>query len=87
VVREHAPPGRVLQQRPGLGPRQVKNLLRRTARDVIDGRASKLSDLPDGEGLLAAVGPEDADGFGLVDAFEAVKRADDPAATDTAPER
>jgi hypothetical protein len=54
---------------------------------VIDGRASKLSDLPDGEGLLAAVGPEDADGFGLVDAFEAVKRADDPAATDTAPER
>jgi len=77
----------VLQQRPGLGPRQVKNLLRRTARDVIDGRASKLSDLPDGEGLLAAVGPEDADGFGLVDAFEAVKRADDPAATDTAPER
>ena len=67
----------VLQQRPGLRPRQVKNLLCNTARDVIDGNASKLSNLPNREGLAAATGPEDADGFGLVDAFEAVQRAND----------
>ena len=77
----------VLQQRPGLRPRQVKNLLCNTARDVIDGNASKRSNLPNREGLAAATGPEDADGFGLVDAFEAVQRANDAAATDDRPER
>ena len=77
----------VLQHRPGLRPRQVKNLLCNTARDVTDGNASEFSNLPNPKGLAAVAGPEDADGFGLVDAFEAVKRADDPAATDTAPER
>jgi len=76
----------VLQRRPGLRPRQVKNLLCSTAREVTDGNASKFSNLPNLTGLAAVAVPEDADGFGLVDAFEAVKRADDPAATDRQPE-
>ena len=40
----------VLQHRPGLRPRQVKNLLCSTARDVTDGNASEMSNLPNREG-------------------------------------
>lgn len=77
----------VLQRRLGLRPHKVKNLLCNTARDVTEGNASESSNLPNPVGLAAVAGPEEADGFGLVDAFEAVTRAGDAAATDSLPER
>jgi subtilisin family serine protease len=71
----------ILQQRPDLEPRHLRNLLRNTAREVAEGKASRFSNLPDREGLAATAGSrDDADGFGLVDAFEAVESVNDLAA-------
>jgi subtilisin family serine protease len=77
----------VLQHRPELSPQQVRNLLCNTAKDVTEGRASEQSNLPNPIGLTAAADPEAADGFGLVDAFEALTRADDAMATRDRTER
>jgi subtilisin family serine protease len=63
----------ILQQRPDLEPRHLRNLLRNTARDVAEGKASRFSNLPAGEGLAATGNRDNSDGFGLVDAFEAVQ--------------
>ncbi|MCE9661458.1 MAG: S8 family serine peptidase [Burkholderiales bacterium] len=73
----------ILQKQPGLAPRKVKSVLCNTARTVALGNASELSNLPIVPGLGA--GAERAAGFGLVDAFAAWSKADDPAATRSPP--
>lgn len=58
---------------PGLGPRDIKAILRRTARDVIEGRANPASD-PAGHGVPAGTGEDGATGAGLVDAGAALRQ-------------
>lgn len=60
-----------------LGPPQLKNLLRNTARKVTRGSASPDSNLQHAVGLSTAGRPFGATGYGLVDAHEAWLRADD----------
>jgi len=54
---------------PSLSPSEVKSLLRRSALDVIDGKAN--ADSNEGTAQLAGVGPDSATGMGLVNAFAA----------------
>ena len=60
----------LLQKNPGLTPTQVKQALRLTALDVINGNANPASNENNG-GMPAAPGPDSATGSGLVDAFSA----------------
>lgn len=59
----------LLQKNPGLSPQDIKNVLRRTARDVVNGAASRGSNA--GTALRASRGIDGATGAGLVDAFAA----------------
>ncbi|CAN7578766.1 S8 family serine peptidase [Phyllobacterium sp. LjRoot231] len=63
----------LLQADPKVSPRDVKAILRRTARDVTTGNANPASD-PNGAGVAAGVGEDGATGAGLVDAFAAVEQ-------------
>lgn len=63
----------LLDAAPGLGPRDIKAILRRTARDVIEGRANPASD-PAGRGVAAGTGEDGATGAGLVDADAALRQ-------------
>lgn len=60
----------LLQRDPSLTPNDVKSLLRRSARDVINGTANGASNEDNGP-MPAGVGNDGATGTGLVDAFEA----------------
>jgi Subtilase family len=60
----------VKQACPGLTPADVKDILRKTARDVTAGTCN-----PASTGAAAAVGPDTATGDGLVDAHKAVMLA------------
>lgn len=60
------------QKNPGLKPLEVKNVLKRTAQDVIKGRANAASN--EGKAIKAGPGPDGATGHGLVDAFAAWKQ-------------
>jgi len=64
----------VKQVCPHLTPAQVRDILKRTARDVTTGTSSQLVDEVGGvtPGNPAAVGPDTATGNGLVDAYRAV---------------
>lgn len=64
----------LLQANAKLSPRDIKAILRRTARDVTMGNANPASD-PAGGGILASGGEDGATGAGLVDAYAAVKQA------------
>ena len=57
------------QKEPGLTPSEAKNVLERTARDVLTGHANPASN----QGLAVSAGPgaNGAAGHGLVDAFAA----------------
>jgi hypothetical protein len=61
----------VKEAAPQLNPAQVRDVLRRTARDVAAGRCS----VQDGMGHFAVPGPDLATGTGLVDAHAAVTAA------------
>lgn len=52
------------QAKPSIGPREVKNLLKFTARDIVDGSNAN--------GEAARPGPDGATGYGLVDAARAL---------------
>ena len=54
-------------------PRDIKAILRRTARDVIEGHANPASD-PAGRGVAAGLGEDGATGAGLVDADAALQQ-------------
>jgi subtilisin family serine protease len=60
----------LLEKNPGLTPRDIKSVLKRTSRDVTTGSANPSSD-ERGEGLRASPGRDGATGAGLVDAFAA----------------
>lgn len=60
----------LLEKNPGLTPRDVKAVLKRTCRDVTRGSANDASN-EDRPGLTAAPGEDGATGAGLVDAFAA----------------
>jgi hypothetical protein len=60
----------VKQACPGLNPAQVRDILKVTARDVTSGNCSTSTG-----GSAAIVGPDNATGNGLVDAYKAVLRA------------
>ncbi len=61
----------LLDAEPGLSPRDIKAILRRTARDVIAGHANPASD-PAGRGIPAGTGEDGATGAGLADADAAL---------------
>ena len=61
------------QADPTLGPREIKAILRRTARDVVAGHANPASD-PEGRGIPAGLGEDGATGAGLVDADAALRQ-------------
>lgn len=63
----------LLDAEPGLSPRDIKAILRRTARDVIEGHANPASD-PAGRGVAAGLGEDGATGAGLVDADAALQQ-------------
>jgi subtilisin family serine protease len=63
----------LLQANPSLTPAEIKAVLRRTARDVTTGRASRASD-PAGHGIAAGPGEDGATGAGLVDAWAGVQQ-------------
>ncbi|MES2899675.1 MAG: S8 family serine peptidase [Pseudomonadota bacterium] len=64
----------LLQKNPMLTPAEIKAILMRTAVDVKEGTASPASD-PQGLGLAAGPGLDNATGAGLVDAFAAWRQA------------
>jgi subtilisin family serine protease len=57
------------QKNPGLTPDEIKNVLRLTSIDVVQGQASAASN--EGSATQAGPGPDNAAGSGLVDAFGA----------------
>ncbi|HKR60978.1 MAG TPA: S8 family serine peptidase [Pyrinomonadaceae bacterium] len=61
----------IKQACPGLSPKQVRNIMMSTARDVTTGNANSVPGGPAG-GHPATVGPDLATGTGLVDAHKAV---------------
>lgn len=63
----------LLERNPGLTPDEVKAILRRTTRDVVNGKANSASNV--GVALKAGPGADGATGAGLVDAFEAWQQA------------
>jgi subtilisin family serine protease len=63
----------LLEKNPTLTPGDMKAVLKRTSRDVSDGRANPASD-PQGAGVAAGVGFDGATGAGLVDAFAAFRQ-------------
>lgn len=63
----------LLEKNPGLTPRDVKAVLKRTSRDVVRGSANEASN-EDRPGLTAGPGQDGATGAGLVDAFAAWKQ-------------
>jgi subtilisin family serine protease len=63
----------LLEKDPSLTPADLKALLKRTARDVVGGRANPASD-PKGKGLAASAGLDGATGAGLVDAYAAFRQ-------------
>ena len=60
----------LLEKNPGLTPADIKAVLRRTARDVLDGHANEASS-DDGNPMQAGAGDDGATGAGLVDAYAA----------------
>jgi subtilisin family serine protease len=60
----------IKQVAPSLPPLGIKFALMSTGRDVTEGSCNQVGDLHGG--LPTALGPDDATGWGLVDAFEAV---------------
>lgn len=62
----------LLQKDPSLTPSEVKSILRRSCRDVINGSANPFSN--EGVGLSAGPGIDEATGAGLVDAFAALNQ-------------
>jgi serine protease AprX len=65
----------IKQVNPNLSPRQVRDILRKTARDVIKGQCN-----PRTGGHQASQGVDLATGYGLVDAFAAIMMAKQEAA-------
>jgi subtilisin family serine protease len=63
----------LLEADPTLTPRDIKAILKRTARDVTTGHANPATD-PAGNGLRASTGLDGATGSGLVDAFAALQQ-------------
>ncbi len=63
----------IKQACPKLTPAQIKDVMRKTARDVTTGTCSSVGNIHGG--LAAAVGPDTATGDGLVDAHKAVMLA------------
>jgi subtilisin family serine protease len=63
----------LLQKNPGLTPNDIKAVLRRTSRDVVNGAANAASN--EGNALTAGSGTDSATGTGLVDAFAAWQQA------------
>lgn len=63
----------LLERDPNLTPNDVKAILRRSARDVVQGSANPASN-PGGNGLPAGSGTDSATGAGFVDAFAALKQ-------------
>jgi subtilisin family serine protease len=64
----------LLEKNPGLTSTDIKQLLKRTARDVTTGHANPVSD-PAGVGVTASVGDDGATGAGIIDAFAAWQQA------------
>jgi subtilisin family serine protease len=64
----------LLEKNPGLSPSDIKQLLKRTARDVSTGHGNPASD-PAGVGMAASVGDDGATGAGIIDAFAAWQQA------------
>lgn len=64
----------LLQKNPQLTPTEIKSILRRTCRDVVNGMANPASNENRG-GMPASVGDDGATGAGLVDAFAAWSQA------------
>lgn len=62
----------LLQKDPSLTPSDIKQILRRTARDVVDGKARAASN--EGVAMPAEPGSVDATGTGLVDAYAALQQ-------------
>lgn len=63
----------LLEKSPALTPAEVKAILRRTTRDVVNGKANAASN--EGVALKAGPGADGATGAGLADAFEAWQQA------------
>ena len=63
----------LLEANPSLTPGDLKEVLRRTSRDVVLGRANPASNEDQG-GMPASAGPDGATGGGLVDAFAALRQ-------------
>jgi subtilisin family serine protease len=61
------------QANPGLSPSEIKQVLRRTAKDVARGRANPASDEA-GQGLPAGPGNDRATGAGLIDIAHALRQ-------------
>ena len=62
----------LLEKSPSLSPSEIKQIIRRTSRDVINGSANKASS--EGVVVKATSGGDGATGTGLVDAFAAFKQ-------------
>jgi subtilisin family serine protease len=60
----------LLEKNPSLKPSDIKAILRRTARDVLEGRSNETSS-DDGIPMKAGVGDDGSTGAGLVDAYAA----------------
>jgi subtilisin family serine protease len=65
----------LLQKNPGITPQEVKSILRRSSRDVSQGRASAASDPRRKGGVRASSGLDGATGAGLIDAEAALRLA------------
>lgn len=63
----------LLEKNPALKPAEIKAILRRTTRDIVNGKANAASN--EGTALKASAGVDGATGAGLVDAFEAWQQA------------
>ena len=64
----------LLEKNPGLKPSEIKAILRRTSRDVLEGSSNPASD-DDGIAQQAGPGDDGATGAGFVDAFTAFQQA------------
>jgi hypothetical protein len=64
----------LLQKNPGLSPQEIKAVLRRSAQDVDQGKASAASDPRRRGGVPASTGLDGATGAGLVDADAALRQ-------------
>jgi subtilisin family serine protease len=62
----------LLEKSPGLTPSDIKQILKRTSRDVIKGKNNAASS--ENVAISASLGPDSATGAGLVDAFAAYRQ-------------